>query len=362
MVAYPVGSTMTRSRAGRSRGRASGGLPLTARDLSRVTFGHSAVWETVACLDALRGRPLSVHTRTLRRSLTSRSRIAADFLNPLTGVPGWMPEVLTPVPQFATGEVDFDLLGEIRVDAVQHDLERLQRLGPGGPWRRMGAEEFTQRVTEALIVLWEDLLAPAWRRICAVQTADVNDRLIGLACGGLRRTLNELHPSVRFVDSVLYADLGRPVPAPPRSGAGVCLIPSVFRWNSIVLSVPERGPVLLGYPAAGGGSIWEPDQGRSRDLASLIGRTRAAVLTALSEARTTSDLAQEFGFAPSTVSAHLGTLTAAGLVHRRRCGKEVRYVTTTLGGALIRGGIPPRRRGWPLPTPTTNVLSAPADS
>lgn len=361
MATYLVGSGVTSSRAGKSQGCAARGLPLSVRDLSDVTFGHSAVWETVACIDALRGHPLSVHTRTLRRSLTPRSRIASDFLDSLTGVRGWMPEVLTPVPQFAAGEVDFEVVAETAVSVAESDLQRLQRLRPGGPWARMGAEEFTERVAEALVVLWEDLLAPAWRRICAVQTADINDRLIGLARGGLRRTLNEIHPSVRFVDSALCVAPGSPMPALPRSDAGLCLIPSVFRWNSTALSIPDGGPVLLGYPAAGGGSIWELDQARDRDLGSLIGRTRAAVLTALSEAHTTSDLAQEFGFAPSTVNAHLAILTAAGLVNRTRCGKEVRYVRTTLGAALIGAGTPPWRREPPLRTWTTKVLQAPGE-
>lgn len=50
---------------------------------------------------------------------------------------------------------------------------------------------------------------------------------------------------------------------------------------------------------------------------------------------TTTGLATEIGLAPSTVSEHLATLSAAGVVHRRRSGRHVLYGLEPAGVALL---------------------------
>ena len=75
-------------------------------------------------------------------------------------------------------------------------------------------------------------------------------------------------------------------------------------------------------------------------LARLLGRTRALILTELAEPASTRPLAGRHGLAPSTVSAYLAALEAAGLLTGRRYGHEVRYRRTPLGRALSEEVLP----------------------
>ena len=75
-------------------------------------------------------------------------------------------------------------------------------------------------------------------------------------------------------------------------------------------------------------------------LARLIGRTRARLLTGLTEPAATAWLAHRHGLAPATVSEHLAVLRDTGLVTAARHRHEVRYARTSLGDALaLRGAL-----------------------
>lgn len=73
-------------------------------------------------------------------------------------------------------------------------------------------------------------------------------------------------------------------------------------------------------------------------LVRLLGRSRAAVLTALDEPAGTTALAHRLRLAPSSVSAHLTVLRGAGLLTARRYGHQVLYERTPLGMALTSAG------------------------
>ena len=67
----------------------------------------------------------------------------------------------------------------------------------------------------------------------------------------------------------------------------------------------------------------------------LLGRGRAAVLTALANPASTTQLSVGLQLSLSTVSEQLTALREAGLLHRRRSGHQVRYARTSLGDALV---------------------------
>ncbi|WP_344295696.1 helix-turn-helix domain-containing protein, partial [Streptomyces synnematoformans] len=69
-----------------------------------------------------------------------------------------------------------------------------------------------------------------------------------------------------------------------------------------------------------------------------LGAGRAGVLAALDEPASTSALARRLRLAPSSVSAHLSVLKAAGLLTSRRERHRVLYERTPLGVALAAGG------------------------
>jgi DNA-binding MarR family transcriptional regulator len=66
----------------------------------------------------------------------------------------------------------------------------------------------------------------------------------------------------------------------------------------------------------------------------MLGAGRDAVLMALDEPRTTTEIATLLALAPATVSQHLKALAAATLAERTRYGRAVLCSTTALGDAL----------------------------
>ena len=70
-------------------------------------------------------------------------------------------------------------------------------------------------------------------------------------------------------------------------------------------------------------------------LDELLGRSRAAVLLDLDLPRTTGQLSGRHQLAPATVSYHLGALVNAGLVLRKREGRQVLYGRSEYGDLLL---------------------------
>jgi len=110
-------------------------------------------------------------------------------------------------------------------------------------------------------------------------------------------------------------------------------------WPSLVAVVdPPARPALV-YPARGIAELWQPTHTRhSSPLASLLGRTRAALLESLAEPASTHTLARRHELAPSTVSEHLTILHHARLITRKRHRHAVLYQQTPLGAELANGG------------------------
>ncbi|MGK5499453.1 DUF5937 family protein [Streptomyces sp. URMC 125] len=207
--------------------------------------------------------------------------------------------------------------------------------------------------------VWEALVAPHWPRLRALLEADVSFHARLLAEGGLDRLFTALRSRVSWDDGTLSVDLPHDHAHNP-GGEGVTLLPSAFVWPGAVggavlppgparLPGGERpgstarpagaGRAVVVYPARGVGGLWAgPADGPPRALARLLGAHRAAVLAALDEPASTTDLAVRLGLAPSSVSAHLRTLREAGLLSSHRVRHRVLYERTPLGASLADAG------------------------
>jgi DNA-binding transcriptional ArsR family regulator len=73
-------------------------------------------------------------------------------------------------------------------------------------------------------------------------------------------------------------------------------------------------------------------------LADLLGRTRAAVLGAVADGPSTSELARRLGISVASASQHAATLRQAGLIDTHRAGPSVLHTLTPLGADLLRAG------------------------
>ena len=169
---------------------------------------------------------------------------------------------------------------------------------------------------------------------------EVLHRARALAADGPDALLADLHERVRWERPVLT--LVKPL---EHSFSAVdqrlLLVPLIFSRGALTCSTDHPEIVAVSYQARGAVLLADDPAGPERaarnddKLAILVGRGRAAVLRALTRPSTTAGLAATLGLAPSTVSEHLTTLVAAGVVNRRRVGRRVVYGLEPAGNALV---------------------------
>jgi DNA-binding transcriptional ArsR family regulator len=180
---------------------------------------------------------------------------------------------------------------------------------------------------------WSALVEPWWPRLRDVLDADITFRARQLANAGVAATLGGLDPRITWRDGALrfaitaHEDLDL-------AGSELVLVPSVFAWPGAAVSFD---PPSVTYPARGIAGIWKPATRSDSDLAHLIGRTRAVLLSALAEPSSTTGLAARCGVPVSSASEHLAVLRAAGLVSTSRTGRFLLHQRTALGIALSAG-------------------------
>jgi DNA-binding transcriptional ArsR family regulator len=183
---------------------------------------------------------------------------------------------------------------------------------------------------------WRVAVAPSWPRMQALLQADLSYRLEELAAGGVQQLFRTLHPLVSFHRDTLsivsyytgHADLRH---------RGLLLVPCVFAWPDVIVRTADPQP-SVSYSPRGLGRLWEgPAATRSSPLADVLGRTRAAILAQLDLPMSTSQLACLLDLTAPTLSVHLKTLQAAGILASRRDGRAVLYRRTELGDRLLAG-------------------------
>ncbi|MFJ8665434.1 ArsR/SmtB family transcription factor [Streptomyces sp. NPDC093600] len=319
-------------------------IHFTGNDLAgvRMAARPDVLWETILSFHRLRDRRgpvvygewrsetrtrLNGETRLLAALVPSRGYFP-DFLTPAEGVHG-LDEGLQAVRATPPARLHTELaqLGADRVGGrtVPHSL---RALADGG------AEPFS-RLIGALRSYHRAAIEPYWPHVRACVEADRAVRGRALLDGGAEELLASLPRMFRWRAPVLEADY--PVDRDLRlDGRGLLLQPSYFcRGTPVVLRDPALPPVLV-YPithceaptlhAPGGSS-----------LAKLVGNTRSAVLHAIGDGGTTSELARRAGVSLASASQHAGVLREAGLVATLRHGNAVLHTLTPLGAALLGG-------------------------
>ncbi|MEU3609330.1 winged helix-turn-helix domain-containing protein [Streptomyces sp. NPDC035033] len=231
---------------------------------------------------------------------------------------------------------------EIRAAApelVRSELERVYAgRGPAPAWIRSlhaGGAEGWETLARAQRAAYGAVLAPVWGRVQDLHRAEFARHAVALAEGGPGAALTALAPGSRLRDGVWEWPSG--AGEVRLGGRGLVLLPT-FHWRGapLVQDVPDR-PVVVAYPAGPGlPPVPEGPGGPEEALAGVLGGTRAALLRALPEPRTTTGLAAALGVSPATVSAHTAALRAAGLLTTARAGRSVRHARTPLAELLLR--------------------------
>jgi DNA-binding transcriptional ArsR family regulator len=305
-------------------------MRFTAEDLLRVRFAdRPAPLLELGMAIATYQRGDAVFARWARRTRLPREARA----------------LLELIPPNAAGPMFLDPVSEGLEDGLETVLStpaayarsELVRAARPSPWTRdlAGRDREAWRTLEAALRgAYDAVIAGDGERIRASFDADVTWRRTLLAERGVGAVLAGVHPGSRWTGSTLEVDVPEDTEHAP-GGRGLTLLPSAFWTGRPMIGTHPDGSMLLLYPALTPLPLVDPEPAGA--LAALLGRTRAAVLEALAEQRTTSELAAEVGISAASASAHAKTLRGAGLVTTRRTGKAVGHVATPLGMRLLRG-------------------------
>lgn len=321
-------------------------IEVRREDLARSRFAISPLWELVYALRLLAGR--SQHTeQALEPWLESlrgryRSLRAEVDLEPFLALqpPAYGADFLSPPPASVTSSIDV-LLDAVRSTPLNVARREIQTaLG-----HQSNVDDSTRRVltsrrvcddlADVLSAAWRVVLAPDWPFLQALLERDVQHRAGRLTSGGWSAALLDLHPRLRWRDGGIESDR-LPSQVAELGGQGLLFIPSVFVWPHHMLSVEPPWPPFLIYPARG---VAAPSQrfenAGPQALGRLLGSSRAAVLTALDQPTSTTQLVAGLHQTLGGVGGHLAALRGAGLVTRRRSGLSVLYRRTAVGDAVV---------------------------
>jgi len=204
--------------------------------------------------------------------------------------------------------------------------------------RLLASDDVVVIVADVLERAWHALVAPTWPAIRALLERDVVHRAHRLAAEGWAGAIDGLHDRLRWRSGGIEV-LGRPGGEVHLGGDGLLLVPSAHAWPHLTTYLEEPWPYAVVYPARGVAALWStavPPPPAALDR--LLGTARAAVLDALDDPVSTSQLVARLRLPLGTVGDHLRVLRDAGLVSRARAGRSVLYRRTPVGDALAATG------------------------
>ncbi|MEA5358486.1 helix-turn-helix domain-containing protein [Amycolatopsis sp., V23-08] len=319
--------------------------------LGRTRFCFSPLAEATSSLRLLGlPRPAHVHTPWLRQARARLDGVDLELLLSVVPPGRYIASCLVPrgrIPQPSL-EDQLSALTAVTVDELERDL---REVWSGRTPPRQVADllasgaRATARLAEALWDYWDAVIRPHWPRMCAVLEDDVSRRMAALVDHGFYALLRDLHPEVGVEGNLLHIDKPHFADA-VYEASEMILTPSVFTWPDLILEDGETGCFGLTYAARGIARVWEGADAltpkTAEPLATLLGRTRAAILRRTDVPMSTTRIARELGQSPASVSEHLAVLRDAGLVTSRRSGRSVLYRQTPLAEHVLRaqlGGI-----------------------
>jgi len=307
-------------------------------DLGRVRFAISPLFEIAASLDVLRDP--ARHAMHAPWVATARERLAGLDLALLEAVvpdTGYRPDFVHPPPERPRPGFASEL-ARVRATPpaqVARDLAWAYegREMPAGA--RVLLDDPVRGIAELTALMaayWRRVIEQHWPRIRAALEADIAYRAGRLAAGGPLAAFADLHEEVAWRDGALVVDRAYESTV-ELAGRGLLLVPVAFAWPELWAMIDPPWQPAVVYAPRGIATLWEPAERAPAALADLLGRRRAAILTALPA--TTQELARRHAASPAGVSEHLAVLRRAGLVDPRREGRAVRYARTSAGDALV---------------------------
>lgn len=328
-------------------------IHFTDADLAgvRMAARPNALWETVLSFHRLRDRRGAPVYGEWRSETRARLNGETRLLAVLVPARGYFPDFLTPPEGLQGLDAGLEAVRATPPARIRAELSLLaserSTAAPPPSWAAALAEgrrESLDRLLGALRDYHRAAVEPYWTYIQARVEADRAVRGRALLDGGAEELLASLPPMLRWRAPVLEADY--PVDRDVRlDGRGLLLQPSYFcRGTAVTYRDPGLPPVLV-YPVAHADAPTAAGDPGGAPLGRLVGHTRSAVLKAIGQGGTTSELARRAGVSLASASQHAGVLRDAGLVMTLRRGSSVLHTLTPLGAALLHGGAQPVGEG-----------------
>ena len=313
---------------------------MTIEDLQRIRFSPSPLTEAAESLwILLSGKVHPAHQGWYDQVRGGLGGVDLGLLRMIVpGVGASLARFLLPTGAATTIEQQLETLAELPSEVLATSLHALWPDGiPPAGQSLLADAAGPRRIADALWRYWAVAVQPHWVGIAAVVEEDIAYRAALLTRSGVSAMFDGLHHKVRLLGDELHLDMTRSGER-QLTGAGMRLVPSVFAWPYIVFDAGATTPNSLIYPARGVGNLWNGATGPplpDDPLSDLLGRTRAAILTALEAPSSTTALARHLGRTAPAISQHLAVLRRSGLITSWRSGRTVYYQQTTLGHSVV---------------------------
>jgi DNA-binding transcriptional ArsR family regulator len=323
-----------------------GSWRVSADLLASSRFVLSPMAETVAALTVLE-RPLGpwqqvfhAANRDAYAEMLARHPVRRDLLRrawrPRRGdQPGWMADFLGTVPVQPGMSFDDELAqlaGEWDDDSVRQELRTIR---PGRLASTLLRPGLRDELVELLRWVWTVTVAADWPRRQRVLQADIVSRTAMLATHGWSGVIPTLGAKKQWLGDGRLQINHYDLPERDLSGAQVLLfVPAHSNGSWVSWHEPTRYAII--YPVTG--ALAPTTAPHAGGLARLVGANRARLLRMLEAPHSTTQLAALAGLPIGAVGNHLRVMLDAGLVLRRRAGREVLYWRTALGDSLVATG------------------------
>lgn len=249
----------------------------------------------------------------------------SDVLTPKPGTGPWqhiLPAQIAMIESAAQDVVEREVLFLHVAHRSRPATVRVRRLAESG--------RLQQRLAAGIARFWQEALHDQWASLQTVLDNDIAERSKVLATHGVGRVLGGVHSRMHWTGESLSIETPHDHVL-QLNGNGLALVATALNPGPM-FQIEEPAQATLYYPAHRVGVTARRNRA---GLAAVIGSVRATLLTDLSVARCTADLATRHAVATSTVSYHLSALHRAGLVNRHRDGRHVLYRRTQRADLLI---------------------------
>lgn len=324
----------------------------TAEDIARTRLATAPdpLWELVLSVQMLRGQRGDLLFSGWRRQTANALRrhiLGPDLrlLMQLCPEIGYFPDFLNPTEAMKGLDHGLEAVRRTPKAVLRRDMtflaESKKRQGQPLSLRAAHLARGEAAALDALTRTMNDYyrlaISPHSRVIEKAVGHDRSSRLLAFTEGGVEALLRSMRPMLQWEAGELSVPQHRDQEI-HLGGRGLTLIPSYFCVNQpMTMFDPDLPPVLI-YPVPRSPeTLASPDNRRRTALASLVGNTRAAMLEAIGDGGTTTELARKVGVSPASASEHAAIMRAAHLIRSRREGNRMVHELTSLGLSLLNG-------------------------